>query len=488
MATRTRRYQLLRSSFVLLLIGMLIAGCNTGSSTSSEGPAPFTGSASANVPQAPPSTASDRPVVTVDIQNFAFSPAEIVAPPGARIVFINHDPTPHNVVQGSAKEVTRADHKPLFSSPEIGEGETWELILDEPGDYAFACTVAGHYLMGMEGVIRIAQGAEAVVTTEAAPPAATARDHAAELATGHDHGAASSTPVNLPEGHRITPEGLVELEPFRVEGNVKEFAIDIQEVSHELLDGVVVTAWAFNGVVPGPTLRVQEGDIVRVHFTNTHHQPHTIHWHGIYADQKHDGVPHTSLAVMPGETYVYEFVAEHAGTYIYHCHVDSYRHIDMGMYGALIIDPVGEKSWDREYTLVLDDWDSHVEPLATRYEPVPNHFLINGKAFPELPTLPIKVGETTRVRLINIGNHNFAMHLHGPHFKVVATDGFPLPQPYMKDTLDIAPGERYEIEIRPTKAGMYPFHAHNIQYVRNDGSYPGGMHLMFDILDEDAKI
>ena len=129
---------------------------------------------------------------------------------------------------------------------------------------------------------------------------------------------------------------------------------------------------------------------------------------------------------MPGETYVYEFVAEQAGTYLYHCHVDSYRHIDMGMYGALVIDPVGEKTWDREYTLVLDEWDSHVEPLAPRYEPGPNHFLINGKAFPELPTLPLKVGETTRVRLINIGYNNFAMHLHGPHFEVVATDGHPL--------------------------------------------------------------
>ena len=141
--------------------------------------------------------------------------------------------------------------------------------------------------------------------------------------------------------------------------------------------------WAFNGTLPGPTLRVNQGDLVRVHFTNTHHQPHTIHWHGIYADQKHDGVPHTSRAIMPGETYVYEFVAEHAGTFLYHCHVDSYRHIDMGMYGALIIEPE-DNTWDREYTLVLDDWDSDIDPMAHPYEPDHNYFLVNGKAFPDV--------------------------------------------------------------------------------------------------------
>ena len=89
------------------------------------------------------------------------------------------------------------------------------------------------------------------------------------------------------------------------------------------------------------------------------------------------------------------------------------------------------------------------------------------------------------MRLINAGYNNIAMHLHGPHFEVVATDGHDLPHPYLKDTLDIAPGERYDIVIRPTKAGMYPFHAHNIQYVRNDGFYPGGIHMMFEIVEDE---
>lgn len=470
---------------LLVVIGMITAadinlfGAHAVGQQGAAGPAAKR-PASAS-PEAPARTAGST--VTVEIKNFAFEPAELTVPPGTRVIFVNRDATPHNVVEGTSKEVSQRGHHPRFASPELSEGESWEIVFDEEGAFDYACTVAGHYLMGMTGTIHVKSGASIEETAAASEPAATAAHHEH---TGHRAG--SDAAGDLAHDMTWTPEGLAELAPFRVEGGVKEFAIDIREVQHELVDGVTVTAWAFNGTVPGPLLRVKEGDRVRVHFTNSHHQPHTIHWHGIYTDQAHDGVPHTSLAVMPGETYVYEFVAESAGTYMYHCHVDSYRHIDMGMYGALVIEPQDGKTWDREYTFILDDWDSAVDPLSPRYEPEHDHFLVNGKAFPQLPTLPLKVGETTRVRLINAGYSNVAMHLHGPHFQVVATDGRPLPQPYEKDTLDIAPGERYEIEIRPTKAGMYPFHAHNIQYVRNNGSYPGGMHLMFDIVDGDSAL
>ena len=125
---------------------------------------------------------------------------------------------------------------------------------------------------------------------------------------------------------------------------------------------------------------------------------------------------------MPGETYVYEFEAERAGTFMYHCHVDSYRHIDMGMYGGIVIEPKGQKTWDQEYIVDPGRLGHRMSnPMALNYEPDHNHFIVNGKAFPAAPTLPIKVGEATLVRLINAGYNNYAMHLHGPHFEVVAT-------------------------------------------------------------------
>lgn len=444
--------------FLLLVLAAVLAGCGAPKATS-----------------APAADLNSENTVVVDIKDFKFVPESLTIPPGTRVVFINHDPTPHNVVEGTASQFTEPNHQPIFESPALNPNESWEIVFDEEGTYDYACTIAGHWLMGMVGEINVVAGAEVDASLTAPSQATDDTPKAISNSPGPHH-----TMIQ-------TPDGLYELQPFRVDGNVKEFAIDVQEVTHELDDGVVVTAWAFNGVVPGPTIRVEEGDLVRVHFTNTHHQPHTIHWHGIYADQKYDGVPHTSTEVLPGQTYVYEFEADRAGTFLYHCHVDSYRHLDLGMAGALIIDPKDDKTWDHEYTLILDDWDSDVDPLSAKYRPNHNYFTINGKPFPHVPTLTLKVGETTRIRLINAGYSNFAMHMHGPNFKVVASDGSPLPMPYMKDTLDIAPGERYDIEVTPTKAGLYPFHAHNLQFVLNNGFYPGGMHLMLHILDADEE-
>ena len=241
MATRLRRNRLFLSGFVLLLIGVLAAGCNTSLETSAQETAKATGAVSSTR-----AADAERPTVTVEIRNFAFSPASLAVPPGAQIIFVNHDPTPHNVVQGTAREVAQAGHKPLFASPELGKANTWEIVLDEPGEYAFACTIAGHYLMGMEGVIQVAEGAEvsspAQTAAESADAAAVHAGASNDTAGGHgghstgaSHGNALPDAPDLPEGVKATPEGLVELEPFRVEGNVKEFAIDIQEVRHELL-------------------------------------------------------------------------------------------------------------------------------------------------------------------------------------------------------------------------------------------------------------
>lgn len=458
-------------ALLLVSLAMVLAACGAGPKSASSQAAGSSTGASA-----------DGDVVVVTIKNFKFEPAHITVSPGTRVVFVNEDPTPHNVVEGTVEDMSRKDHTPLFESPELKTGESWEYVFDTEGEFAYVCTIAGHYLMGMVGSVTVSADADPIVPASADVVESAAADGE------HDHSHHGGPALSLqalveayPDLYTLKPEGLVELQPFRVEGNVKEFAIDIQEVQHEIIDGVVVTAWAFNGTLPGPTIRVQEGDIVRVHFTNTHHQPHTIHWHGIYADVEHDGVPHTSAAVMPGETRVYEWVAEAPGTHWYHCHVDSYRHVDMGMYGAIVIEPKDEVTWANEYTLIIDDWDSTIDPMATRYEPDPNYFLVNGRAFPDVPTLTLRVGETTRIRLINAGYSNVAMHMHGPSFMVVDTDGRPLPLAYEKDTLDIAPGERYDIEVTPRKAGLYPFHAHNLKYVTNDGMYPGGMHLMIDI-------
>jgi len=275
-------------------------------------------------------------------------------------------------------------------------------------------------------------------------------------------------------------------------GEVKEFTLVAQEVAWELRPGTMVQAWAYNGQVPGPELRVTEGERVKITFTNKLPGATTIHWHGIDVPNALDGVPGlTQPAVKPGETFVYEFVATPAGTRFYHTHgsqmgLDEATQMDRGLYGAFIIEPRGEKpSYDREYTIILDDWavegstasplhKAHGSPPQTPEEQSPgevmeayNVFTLNGKAFPATKPLVVRQGERVRLRLINVSSMSFhPMHLHGHQFKVVAADGNPVPEAAQltKNTITVMPGESYDIEFTANNPGTWLFHCHELHH------------------------
>lgn len=264
---------------------------------------------------------------------------------------------------------------------------------------------------------------------------------------------------------------------FEEKDGVKHFYLWIEEKEWELLKDVKAPVWAFNGTVPGPEIRVQEGDKVAVHFRNTGSQPHTIHFHGqVDLSQAMDGVPVTSQAVNPNKEFVYEFTATTTGSMMYHCHVSTYNHVDMGMYGALIVEPKNEqKTWDKEYTFILDDWAvGNMDPFTTttthrEY----NYFTVNGKAFPETTPIEGKVGERVKVRFINMGYRSFSIHSHGYGGLITHLDGYKVPQPYTRDIFTVAPGERMDVEFT-MKEGAYPWHDHGLENVLNNGQYLGG--------------
>jgi FtsP/CotA-like multicopper oxidase with cupredoxin domain len=139
---------------------------------------------------------------------------------------------------------------------------------------------------------------------------------------------------------------------------IKLFRLVAKDIEFEVYPGKKVSAFAFNGTVPGPTLRMTQGDRIRIIFTNEGKDEHTIHIHGQPKPLAMDGVPYLSQEpVKKGESFTYEFTVKNSGTHWYHCHVDSGHHVDMGMYGAFIVDPKREKlKFDREYTLILDEW------------------------------------------------------------------------------------------------------------------------------------
>ncbi len=315
----------------------------------------------------------------------------------------------------------------------------------------------------------------------------------------------------------------------------REFQIDVQTTLHEILPGVKLHLLAFNGQVPGPEIRVKEGEWVKVKFTNKTELLHTIHWHGVDVYYEHDGVPWiTQRPVMPGKSFLYKFQAYPAGTRWYHCHYATPFHLGHSMHGAIIIesddDPILKTfQYSRDYTLVLqtfdtfflkDEFNKMLERMKQRLwlmkhkkldaktiavfknvqeflkaveegwmppylsernqfregaDLTPNFFAINGKAYPLTDPILIRQGETIRVRLINAGELIHSLHLHGHQFWWVAQDGNPLLQPIKMNTLDIAPGQTKDIIIEGYNPGYWTFHDHITTRVTNNGIYPGGM-------------
>jgi manganese oxidase len=262
---------------------------------------------------------------------------------------------------------------------------------------------------------------------------------------------------------------------FEEKDGVKHFYLYIEEKEWEILKGVKVPVWSFNGTVPGPTMVVNLGDKVAVHFLNTGSQPHSIHLHGMLGlSQEMDGVPATSATVNPGKEFTYEFTAENSGSMMYHCHVATFNHVDMGMYGALIVKDPADAPVAQDIPLMLDDWAvGNMDPFVNVNKRDYNYFTVNGKAFPESVPIEGKVGDKIRIRFMNMGYATFSMHTHGYGVWVTHLDGYPVPQPYQRDVITVAPGERVDIQFT-LREGIYPVHDHMLEHTLNNGEYLGG--------------
>ncbi len=258
---------------------------------------------------------------------------------------------------------------------------------------------------------------------------------------------------------------------------VKEFTLTAEAINWEYVKGKTLVAWGYNGQIPGPEIRVTEGDKVKIIFTNKLPKATTVHWHGIDVPNDQDGVPGvTQKAIKPGETFTYEFTAKPAGTRFYHTHggaamVDEAEQLDMGLSGAFIIEPknYATNKPDREYTLILDEWETTGmgNSAGAMAGMAYNLFTINGRAFPDTEPLMVKKGERVRIRMINGGTSTIhPMHLHGHQFKVVAVDGNPVPKvaQLTRNTQPIHPGETYDLEFIANNSGTWLFHCHELHH------------------------
>jgi FtsP/CotA-like multicopper oxidase with cupredoxin domain len=248
-------------------------------------------------------------------------------------------------------------------------------------------------------------------------------------------------------------------ETARPDGSLlREYQLVAVDREIEIAPGIFFPAWTFNGQVPGPTLRVTEGDRVRVTFVNAGSHPHTIHFHGWHPPEMDGSLPEHQ--VMPGATFVYEFDAEPFGVHLYHCHaVPLKRHMHKGLYGMFIVDPRTPRPPADELVMVMNGFDTNFDADNEVYalNTVANHFMHE--------PIKVQVGALVRMYLVNVTEFDLvnSLHLHGMFFDVFRT-GTSLTAHERTDTVMLCQGERAILETRFRYPGTFMFHAHQSEF------------------------
>jgi FtsP/CotA-like multicopper oxidase with cupredoxin domain len=270
--------------------------------------------------------------------------------------------------------------------------------------------------------------------------------------------AACSGPTHAPAPAPDAPYDPLAL-PEAVDSNpdphIFETTLEARVENLELIAGTTTPVWTYNGLLPGPLIRVAVGDRLIVHFTNDLPEETTIHWHGLRIPNDMDGVPDvTQPGVMPGGSFTYDFTVPDAGTYWYHPHYDSAEQVGYGLYGPIIVtDPNDPKDLGNEHVLMLSDMnlnpDGSLIPgddagdLGTLFGREGNTFLVNGKVN---PSVTVPSGSRQRWRMINAAKSRYyQVGIDGQTFtRIGGDDGFiAAPQPL--DRVVITPAQRADV-------------------------------------------
>lgn len=341
-------------------------------------------------------------------------------------------------------------------------------------------TIARRTLLGAIGMASlggIAAGALGF-TGQGAAPARAATSTPSPRATALRSATAAPSPTMAPDAHA---ESLVRAFPAKTQGaglqplvsrlveGVRTFDLSCDKVQWEVTPGVFVDALSYNGQVPGPIMRVTEGERTRVNVTNKTDQSTGVHWHGQRVVNRMDGVPFiTQPTIKPGETFTYDFVAKPFGSHMYHSHHNATEQVGRGMLGPLLVMPKDadmDPKYDKDELFIFND---QLGGLT-----------INGKGFPATVPYTAKLGERIRFRFMNEGAMIHPAHLHGLTLEVFARDGYPLPQPFRCDTLNVAPGERWDAIVDADEPGVWAFHCHILSHAEG----PTGMFGMVTALN-----
>ncbi|OYT89166.1 MAG: copper oxidase [Burkholderiales bacterium PBB6] len=286
---------------------------------------------------------------------------------------------------------------------------------------------------------------------------------------------ATQLPPAPPTGRPFQP--LVTLNgwslPWRMKNNVKEFHLVAEPVVREIAPGMTANLWGYNGSSPGPTIEAVEGDRIRIFVTNKLPEVTSVHWHGVLLPSGMDGV--TGLTQPPievGKTFMYEFVLQRPGTFMYHPHADEMVQMAMGMMGLFIVHPKDPRQFkvDRDFGFILNAYDIQPGSATPQVNTMLdfNLWTWNSRAFPCIDPFVARTGERVRIRVGNLTMTNHPIHMHGPHFEVTGTDGGWVPKSarWPEVTTDIAVGQMRAFEF-DALAGDWAIHCHKSHHTMN---------------------
>jgi nitrite reductase (NO-forming) len=396
----------------------------------------------ANAPATGPSGA------TVMEAEFSITPADVTLAPGGTLEVMNMGTMPHNLaVKGTS-----------LATPMVSPGDTKSLKLTglAPGTYTIYCQVPGHEAAGMKATLHITGASTGNVI---APAAGTA---GAPTSASTANAKINFSAIPGPAWHAFDPT----LAPAPG-ATIHNVAFHIQEVTREVAPGVTQQAWTFNGQVPAPILRGHIGDLFNVTLVNDGTMAHSIDFHASQV------APNVAMrSINPGQSLVYQFKADYAGIWMYHCGTaPAIEHIANGMFGAVIIDPPNLAPVAHEYVMIQSELylgpQGQPGDMAKMLADTPDAVVFNGYVN-QYKYAPITVdpGQRVRIWVLDAGPNDISsFHIVGTIFDTVFKEGHYELQPGNatgggSQALDLDPAQGGFIETSFAQPGVYTMVSH----------------------------
>jgi FtsP/CotA-like multicopper oxidase with cupredoxin domain len=399
---------------------------------------------------------ADTFVAGISLSEFKID-GDLTVPTGPVVLEVmNEGSTAHNLVLRDS----------TLRTTNLNPGETSQIDLGSlaVGTFQVFCDIPGHEAAGMSATITIAPEGSNIEST--------AGGHDKEIDWAALDDAMEQSMLAFPaetEGIGNQP-----LAPTVLADGTLEFELTASIEPWEVEPGKFVDAWTYNGQVPGPAIRVDVGDNVRIIVHNELPMSTDVHWHGIQTPNNMDGVaPYTQDLIRPGETFTYEFVAQRQSVGMYHAHHHGQMQVPNGMFGTFIIGdnplPYGQTV---SGTTIPEDLEIDLEIPMVLNDAGVIGLSLNGKSFPATQPYVVNEGDWVLIHYYNEGLQIHPMHLHQFPQLVYAKDGIPLDQPYWVDTLNVAPGERYSVLVNTVDPGTWVWHCHILTHVeREEGMF-----------------